>query len=443
MSDDGSAKAKKRRKAPLPDFKTIQYERPTAKKDFIKTNAANAKRNIVMKKEPKRVYVRDNEDNEVITEVEQERRPSVQPSYMSRDTYGKIPKYLAKRKTEGADGEPNEDALLVKSTIPKKTAPAGRSSKVIDKVKPRNTTTTARATPWPELDEVKNGQKRKSVKMESRLERIDSERHVRIASKLGDEPVQRRSSSRIPRRNSSEMLPFVKNRRKSSVHQTQIRRGSRIPVSKTDLHDEPKQTKQSRTSVRRESVRRESVRRETVHRRTQSPKYAPQVKNEQSELNSLRQDGLLNYNWPMAVPFGATQMLLPPIPMTMMPGPVTDSSLDGKLKRLEQLERYYQQAHIQHLQAMAAAAQQSSGEAHRKANQTKEPFKIVKGDKDGTWLLKPSDSTKQMQNGPTASTMNSDSTDVPYIIATTQNIYIPANYPIINPGPRPQPGTNK
>ena len=150
---------------------------------------------------------------------------------MSRDTYGKIPKYLAKRKTEGADGEPSEDALLVKSTIPKKTAPAGRSSKVIDKVKPRNTTTTARATPWPELDEVKNGQKRKSVKMESRLERIDSERHVRIASKLGDEPVQRRSSSRIPRRNSSEMLPFVKNRRKSSVHQTQIRRGSRIPGS--------------------------------------------------------------------------------------------------------------------------------------------------------------------------------------------------------------------
>ena len=84
MSDDGSAKAKKRRKAPLPDFRTIQYERPVAKKDFIKTNAANAKRNIVMKKEPKRVYIRDNEDNEIVTEVEQERRPSVKPSVSSK-----------------------------------------------------------------------------------------------------------------------------------------------------------------------------------------------------------------------------------------------------------------------------------------------------------------------------------------------------------------------
>ena len=84
MSDDGSAKAKKRRKAPLPDFRTIQYERPVAKKDFIKTNAANARRNIVMKKEPKRVYIRDNEDNEIVTEVEQERRPSVKPSVSSK-----------------------------------------------------------------------------------------------------------------------------------------------------------------------------------------------------------------------------------------------------------------------------------------------------------------------------------------------------------------------
>jgi hypothetical protein len=441
MSDDGSAKAKKRRKAPLPDFRTIQYERPVAKKDFIKTNAANAKRNIVMKKEPKRVYIRDNEDNEIITEVEQERRPSVKPSYMSRDTYGKIPKYLAKRKTEGADGEPSEDALLVKSTIPKKSALAGRPSKLLDKDKPRNTTTnTARKTPWPEPDEVVNGEKRKSVKGESRLERMDSERHVRIAAKLGDEPAKRRSSSRIPRRNSSDMLPVARDRRKSSIHQTQIRRGSRIPVSKTDLHDvaEP----------RRMSVRRESVHRRSSQPRTESPKYAPQqVKNEQSgqqrELNDLRQAGLLNYNWPMAIPFGAAQMLLPPIPMTMMPGPANDSSLEGKLKRLEQLERYYQQAHIQHLQAMAAAAQQSSGEAHRKANPSKEPFKIVKGDQDGTWLLKPSDSTKHMPNGRTTSTMNSDSTDVPYIIATTQNIYIPANYPTINPGPHPRPGTNK
>jgi len=443
MSDDGSAKAKKRRKAPLPDFKSIQYERPTAKKDFIKTNAANAKRNIVMKKEPKRVYIRDNEDNEVITEVQQERRPSVKPSYMSRDTYGKIPKYLAKRKTDGTDGEPSEDALLVKSTIPKKSALAGRPSKILDKVNPRNTTTNSRKTPWPEPDTVINDEKRKSIKMESRLERMDSERHVRIASKLGDEPAKRRSSSRIPRRNSSDMLPVARDRRKSSIHQTQIRRGSRIPVSKTDLHDAPEP---SRTSVRRESIRRESIHRRTQSR-VQSPKYAPQVKNEQSgqqrELNDLRQAGLLNYNWPMAIPFGATQMLLPPIPMTMMPGPVTDSSLEGKLKRLEQLERYYQQAHIQHLQAMAGAAQQSSGEAHRKANPTKEPFKIVKGDQDGTWLLKPSDSTKQMSNRPTTSTMNSDSTDVPYIIATTQNIYIPANYPTINPGPHPRPGTNK
>lgn len=134
-------------------------------------------------------------------------------------------------------------------------------------------------------------------------------------------------------------------------------------------------------------------------------------------------------------------MLLPPIPMAMMPGPSNDSSLEGKLKRLEQLERYYQQAHIQHLQAMASAAQQSSGEAQRKANPSKEPFKIVKGDQDGTWLLKPSESNKQMPNG---RTMNSDSADVPYIIATTQNIYIPANYPTINPGPHPpRPGTNK
>ena len=31
---------------------------------------------------------------------------------MNRDTYGKIPKYLAKRKTDD-DGEPDEDALEV------------------------------------------------------------------------------------------------------------------------------------------------------------------------------------------------------------------------------------------------------------------------------------------------------------------------------------------
>ena len=147
---------------------------------------------------------------------------------MSRDTYGKIPKYLAKRKTEGADGEPSEDALLVKSTIPKKSALTGRPSKVLDKDKPRNTTATGR-TKTP--DEVISSEKRKSVKRESRLERMDSERHVRIASKLGDEPAKRRSSSRIPRRNSSDMLPVAtsRDRRKSSIHQTQIRRGSRIP----------------------------------------------------------------------------------------------------------------------------------------------------------------------------------------------------------------------
>ena len=82
MSDDGNgAKAKKRRKDPLPDFRAIQYERPVAKKDFIKTNAANAKRNIVMKKEPKRIYIRDNENNEeVIREEHFRRRSSVKPS---------------------------------------------------------------------------------------------------------------------------------------------------------------------------------------------------------------------------------------------------------------------------------------------------------------------------------------------------------------------------
>ena len=85
MSDDGSAKAKKRRKAPLPDFRTIQYERPVAKKDFIKTNAANARRNIVMKKEPKRIFIRDNENNEeVIREEHFRRRSSVKPSVSSK-----------------------------------------------------------------------------------------------------------------------------------------------------------------------------------------------------------------------------------------------------------------------------------------------------------------------------------------------------------------------
>ena len=85
MSEDGNgAKAKKRRKDPLPDFRTIQYERPVAKKDFIKTNAANAKRNIVMKKEPKRIYIRDSENNEeVINEEHFRRRSSAKPSVSS------------------------------------------------------------------------------------------------------------------------------------------------------------------------------------------------------------------------------------------------------------------------------------------------------------------------------------------------------------------------
>ena len=126
-------------------------------------------------------------------------------------------------------------------------------------------------------------------------------------------------------------------------------------------------------------------------------------------------------------------MLLPPIPLSIMPGPQTDFTIEGKLKRLEQLERYYQHAHIQHLQAMASAAQHSSIEAHQKTK-PKEPFKIVKGEKDGTWLLKPSESEKSVPNTVNSTTKNTTTTtagETPYIIATTQNIYIPANYPII------------
>ena len=131
-------------------------------------------------------------------------------------------------------------------------------------------------------------------------------------------------------------------------------------------------------------------------------------------------------------------MLLPPIPMSIMPGPQTDFTIEGKLKRLEQLERYYQHAHIQHLQAMASAAQHSSIEAHQKTK-SKEPFKIVKGEQDGTWLLKPSESEKSVPNTVNSNTTNTTTTkagETPYIIATTQNIYIPANYPIIKTQPQ-------
>ena len=170
---------------------------------------------------------------------------------MNRDTYGKIPKYLAKRKTDD-DGEPDEDALEVrvskfisrtvcgsikfwvknvtlyevKSTIPKKSVPARHTVKPIDT---RKTVTreVSKEKPSSPPDKARKSV-RKSVK-------LDNERHTRLASKLGDEPVpKRRSSSRIPRRNSSDFLPSSDGRR-YSAHQKQIRRGSRIPGTKTSF----------------------------------------------------------------------------------------------------------------------------------------------------------------------------------------------------------------
>ena len=163
---------------------------------------------------------------------------------MNRDTYGKIPKYLAKRKTDD-DGEPDQDALEVrvskykshsmwkyknfkvknvtpfevKSTIPKKSVPARHTVRPIDTRK----TVTREISKEKPSSPPERAQKsiRKSVK-------LDNERHTRLASKLGDEPVpKRRSSSRIPRRNSSGILPS--DGKRYSTHQKQIRRGSRIP----------------------------------------------------------------------------------------------------------------------------------------------------------------------------------------------------------------------
>merc|ERR1712189_157456 len=77
MNDEGTARAKTRRKAPLPDFNAIQYKRPVPNTDFITTNAANAKRNIVTKKEPKRVFkTKDTEDNDYETVPYRNRRKS-------------------------------------------------------------------------------------------------------------------------------------------------------------------------------------------------------------------------------------------------------------------------------------------------------------------------------------------------------------------------------
>ena len=163
-------------------------------------------------------------------------------------------------------------------------------------------------------------------------------------------------------------------------------------MSKTDLQEQESLTKQHR-KTRRYSVRPES------------PKYAPPrqseyqttQRNQESERHDLRQSGIIPQNngmmpglLPMTAPFGPAQsMILPPIPMAMMPSlnPPADGSIEAKLRRLEELERFFQQAHIQHLQAVAHAAQHTSKVAHNKT--TKEPFKIVKGDKSGEWLLKP------------------------------------------------------
>jgi len=58
LNDEKSVKdsepAKKSRKPALPDFRNIDYKPYVPQKDFIKTNAANARRSIVLKREAKK-----------------------------------------------------------------------------------------------------------------------------------------------------------------------------------------------------------------------------------------------------------------------------------------------------------------------------------------------------------------------------------------------------
>ena len=129
---------------------------------------------------------------------------------MNRETYGKIPKYLAKRKND-TDGELDNDALEVKSHIPKKSAVTPHVGKALEKDQKRE----------------------KTRKGESGHDRLERERTVSVAQKLGDEPrlSQRRSSTRIPRKRSvnfqQESAENLRPRR--SVRESQYRRGSRIP----------------------------------------------------------------------------------------------------------------------------------------------------------------------------------------------------------------------
>ena len=101
LNDEKSVKdsepAKKSRKPALPDFRNIDYKvknesdsilsktyrlfQPyVPQKDFIKTNAANARRSIVLKREAKKVIHKNGD----ITEAENTRRPSVAKPSVSR-----------------------------------------------------------------------------------------------------------------------------------------------------------------------------------------------------------------------------------------------------------------------------------------------------------------------------------------------------------------------
>jgi len=103
-TSDGQFKYTDRLKAPLPDFKNIEYkgEKPwkstEASKDFIKKNAKKVIQSSAKKGEPKFVDTVGGNSSPL--------KPSgLVPNYVNKKNYGQVPSYLIKRRTQINDAK--------------------------------------------------------------------------------------------------------------------------------------------------------------------------------------------------------------------------------------------------------------------------------------------------------------------------------------------------
>jgi len=461
----GIRASRKSRKPGLPDFKNLDYKPYVAQKDFIKTNAANARRDIVMKREAKKVIHKDGE----IQEAEDFRRRSsvAKPSYHT--DYGKLPAYLTKRKKElDSDYQGGNE---VTSTIPKPTQEAHKESgnKEISKPyeKPRKE---------PQVDNdgknITHGnssgkgkkERRKSLPKDQRKSIHGQVKALQAPRSSITRTIERPDQPERPDNRTQERRNTLKrsfeNIRRESQRRDSIRANDRprapSPPPRTERrdHSAPRDNDDDGVAAGRDNRRRKSriplstSRAKLSADRKSSQEFHKYRVNEKtsdttsSQRRNLEYQDLVNSGI-LALPFINQYGNSPILPgIAPPPGVFAFQNYDpmGMIKAHEK----FQAAQIQHIQASVAKAQfeaslanrDQDGKPHEKPDgKTDNELKYqIKQGTSGTWIISQQKEQKkkaEVKYSKTPAPTEDNPHDIPYIIATNQNIYIPANYPLI------------